>query len=45
MTYDMTEEIINLAKKFGFKFQKILMQTTHLIKKYELLISKDFSWL
>lgn len=45
MTYEMSEEIIHLATKFNFQIQKILMQTTHLTKKYELLISKDFIWL
>ncbi len=45
MTYDMSDEIVDLANKFNFKTKKILMQTTHLIKKYELLISRNFSWL
>lgn len=45
MTYDDTEEIENYAAKYGFKFERILMKTTHHIKKYELLISSDLSWL
>lgn len=45
LTYDNTEEIVKLATQFNFQTCKILMQTTHLIKKYELLISKNFNWL
>jgi len=45
MTYDDTSEIRNLAKKYGFQFKRISMQTTHHENKRELMISKDFSWL
>jgi len=45
MTYDDTEEIENYATKYGFEFEKVLMKTTHHIKKHELLISPDLSWL
>ncbi len=45
VTYDDTEEIENYAAKYGFEFERVLMKTTHHIKKYELLISPDLSWL
>lgn len=45
MTYDKTHEIELLADKHNFDTENILMQTTHLRKKYELIISKDLSWL
>ncbi|RMI12431.1 MAG: DNA adenine methylase [Calditrichaeota bacterium] len=45
MTYDDTEEIREYARKHGFEYEKILMKTTHHIKKYELLISTNLSWL
>lgn len=45
MTYDDTEEIENYAAKYGFEFERILMKTTHHIKKYELLISSNLLWL
>lgn len=45
MTYDKADEIDKLAKKYYLDTENILMQTTHLIKKYELLIGHDLSWL
>lgn len=45
MTYDKSDEIENLAQKHDFQTEDILMQTTHLLKKFELVISKDISWL
>ncbi len=45
MTYDCVEDVKNLAHKHFLSYQSIPMQTTHLIKKDELLISNDFSWL
>jgi DNA adenine methylase len=44
MTYDDTAEIRSLANKYGFKFQPILMQTSHHQKKRELMISWSFDW-
>jgi len=44
MTYDDTEEIRNLATKYGFQFKRISMRTTHHQKKRELMISKTFCW-
>ncbi|KAA3612007.1 MAG: DNA adenine methylase [Calditrichaeota bacterium] len=45
ITYDFSEEILSYAKKYDLFYEKVLMQTTHLIKKHELLISKDSGWL
>lgn len=39
MTYDDTDEIRELAKKYNLGFKKVPMKTTHHKKKYELLIS------
>ena len=45
MTYDLTDDVVALAEKYGMQYRTIPMQTTHLVKKNELLISNDFSWL
>lgn len=45
LTYDEADEIKELASKYNFRIEKILMQTTHLLKKYELLISRNLFWL
>lgn len=45
LTYEDSAEIRLLANKFDFKFDRILMSTTHHRKKFELLISKEISWL
>lgn len=44
LTYDDTTEIRNFAKEFSLSYKTIPMQTTHLIKKEELLISDNFEW-
>jgi DNA adenine methylase len=44
-TYEDSKEIIYLAEKNGFCFRRVAMQNTHLTKKNELLIAKDFEWL
>ena len=44
-TYDDSKEIRYIAKQHGFTWKKVAMQNTHLRKKYELLISKEFEWL
>lgn len=44
LTYENNKEIIYLAEKNGFCFRKVPMQNTHLAKKYELLIAKEFNW-
>jgi len=40
MTYDNTPEVLNMAKKFGFYNEQVLMKNTHNQEKYELLITK-----
>ena len=44
LTYDDTPEVRRWAEIFGLPYTTIPMQTTHLIKKEELLISNDFGW-
>jgi len=44
LTYDDTEEIRTLAKKYHLDFRTIPMKTTHHIKKNELIISDNFDW-
>lgn len=44
LTYDNTDEIINLAKKYNLLYKKIPMKTTHHITKYEIIISDNFNW-
>lgn len=39
ITYDYSPEIVDYVKRYNFFMEKILMQTTHLTKKYELLIT------
>ena len=45
MTYDDTPEVRDWADEFGLPYTTIPMQTTHLIKKEELLISDRFDWM
>lgn len=45
MTYDVSDYIIGLAEKHHMEYRTIPMQTTHHVKKEELLISNDFGWL
>lgn len=45
MTYDCVDEVKHLASERSLSYRTIPMQTTHLIKKDELLVSNDFSWL
>lgn len=45
ITYDYSPEIVNYVNKYNFFMEKILMQTTHLTKKYELLITKNPNWI
>jgi DNA adenine methylase len=44
-TYDMNPEIQALAEEFGFKWGLVPMKSTHHTRKFELLISRDLSWL
>ena len=45
MTYDDAPEIESLALERGFVVEKVLMKTTHHLKKYELVIGRDLRWL
>lgn len=45
MTYDNTEEIRDLATKYGFQFAEVSMKNTHHAIMSELLISRDVSWM
>lgn len=45
LTYDDSPFIIELIKKYNFKYERILMTTTHHKKKYELMISNQLNWL
>jgi len=45
LTYDDTEEVRALANYYELPYKSIPMQTTHLIKKEELLISDNFDWI
>jgi len=43
-TYDHNPDIESLAKEFGFETRLTPMKSTHHLKKFELLISRDLSW-
>jgi len=45
ITYDDAPEIEALALQRGFEVEKVLMKTTHHLKKYELVISRRLEWL
>lgn len=45
MSYDNTEEVVALAKQFGFESRAIAMKNTHHAKMTELLIGRDLGWL
>jgi len=45
ITYDDAPEIEALALQRGFVVEKVLMKTTHHLKKYELVISRHLEWL
>lgn len=44
MTYDNAPEIAALAIKYGFNYQQIRMQNTHLAKMTELLVGRELGW-
>ena len=44
LTYDDTEEIRDLAQRFGLKYQTIPMKTTHHSQKNEIIIANHFNW-
>lgn len=41
MTYDMSEEVLRLAKDFCFTIERVPMKSTHHVTKYELVISRN----
>lgn len=45
ITYDDAPEIQALALQRGFTVEKVLMKTTHHLKKYELVIGRHLEWL
>ena len=45
MTYDDADEVKNLARKHGFQMRLIPMNNTHHAQMFELIISKNLSWL
>ncbi|MCP3930726.1 MAG: DNA adenine methylase [Bacteroidetes bacterium] len=44
LTYDDTEEVRELCKKYYFDYRTIPMKTTHHIQKNEIIISDNFDW-
>lgn len=44
LTYDDTEEIRGLAKKYDLKFRTIPMKTNHHLRKQEIIVSDNFDW-
>lgn len=44
MTYDNAPELIELAKRHGFKTRSVSMKNTHHATMTELLIGRDLSW-
>lgn len=45
MTYDNTEEVWNLARRYGFEGEPIAMKSTHHAAQTELLIGRDLGWI
>jgi DNA adenine methylase len=45
ITYDMAEEVKNLARKHGFQMKLIAMHNTHHAEMTELVIGHDLSWM
>jgi len=45
MTYDDAPEIEDLALRTGFVVERVVMKTTHHLKKYELVIARHLEWL
>jgi DNA adenine methylase len=44
MTYDDTEEVRSLARKFGFDTELVAMKNTHHAEMKELLIGRNLDW-
>lgn len=45
ITYDKSDEVFYLAKKYGFETKPVSMKNTHHAEMKELLIGRDLSWL
>ena len=45
MTYDDATEIENLALRNRFEVERVLMKTTHHLRKYEIVVGRDLEWL
>ena len=45
MTYDNAQDVLDLAKKFGFATQPVAMKNTHHAEMSELLIGRNLDWL
>ncbi len=44
LTYDESDEIEDLAYSHNFEVERILMKTSHHLKKYEMLIGRNLNW-
>jgi len=45
MTYDEATKIEDLALQNRFEVERVLMKTTHHLRKYELVVGRDLDWL
>ncbi len=45
MTYDIADEVKELARKHGFEMKPIAMKNTHHAEMTELVIGRDLSWM
>lgn len=45
MTYDVAQELVEMAKQHGFKVDTVSMKNTHHSTMQELVIGKNLSWL
>ncbi len=45
MTYDRSDEILELADEQRFEVAEVAMKTTHHSRKLELFISRDLDWI
>ncbi|MCR4316205.1 MAG: DNA adenine methylase [Planctomycetes bacterium] len=45
MTYDDSDDVVNLARKHGFEISRVPMKNTHHAKQYELVIGRNVDWL
>jgi DNA adenine methylase len=45
LTYDDSDEVVQLAERFEMDYEPLIVSTTHHLDKKELLIGQDLSWL